>query len=276
MDKKRPLLLALLMLWLTRPAACEAPAGRVVAVLSSETGPYQEALAGLKQELGEVVPTFFLSKGEPRIPRAARVVVAFGSKAALKSYPNGTALVYAMAPGTLIESPTAAKICMEPEHALLLKNMKTLYPGLKRLGVFWVSPRFESYADELRAATRSDMTIAAAALENSADVPDLLRKLHGEIDALWLPPDPLLINAASLSVIMEFSRSNKVPVFVATAGLVERGATASIGPSFREMGRQAGAAALKALNGSLRERKIYSPNVEVVINRSVAAQVGLP
>lgn len=270
----RPVLLAIAIVSAAHITAVAAES--VVAIVSSETGPYQDALAGLKQELGESVPTFFLSRGEPQIPNSVRVVVAFGAKAALRNYPDQAVLVYALAPGTIIESQTAVKICMEPDHAILMKTMKKLDPGIKRLGILWISPRFQTYANELQAASRAlNITIESSSLETSADVPDHLRKLYGRIDAFWLLPDPLLINAVSLPIIMEFSRSNKVPVFVPTAGLVEQGATASIGPSFREMGRQAGSAVRKILDDAPRESKIYSTNVGIVINKTVVAQLGL-
>lgn len=248
----------------------------VAAIFGSESGPYQEALQGLKDELKEEVLPFFLNQGEPPIPASIRVIVAFGSKAALRKYPGATALVYAMAPGTIVRPEDAVKICMEPDHAVLLKNLKELYPKLKRLGVLWQSPRFKSYIGELRAAAAPwGVTIEDALIENGDQVPDELRRIHGRIDALWLVPDPLLVNAKLLPIFVQFSHSNKVPLFVSTAGLLDQGATASVGPSFREMGRQAGRAARKALGYQRQEDKIYPAQVEVVVNKAVAAQVGL-
>lgn len=248
----------------------------VAAVFGSESGPYQEALKGLKEELKEEVVAFFLNQGEPSIPASIRVVVAFGSKAALRKYPGAISLVYAMAPGTIVRPEDAVKICMEPDHAVLVKNLKELYPKLKRLGVLWQSPRFKSYIGELRAAAAPwGVAIEDAFIESGDQVPDELRKIHGRIDALWLVPDPLLVNAKLLPVFVQFSHSNKVPLFVSTAGLLDHGAAASVGPSFREMGRQAGLAARRALGHQRQEGLIYPVQIEVVVNKAVAERVGL-
>ena len=253
-----------------------ADAEPVIAIFSSETGPYREALAGLKQELGESVPTFILSQGEPKIPSSTRVVITFGAKAALRSYSDQITLIYAMAPGVVIQTQDAVKICMEPAASTLLANLKRIQPNLKRLGILWQSPRFKEYVDELRkVAGPLGIQVESVSPKDSSDIPDYLRKLYGRIDAIWIPPDPLLLNATSLPVFMEFSRSNRVPLFVPTGGLVEQGATASVGPTFREMGRLAGVAARKASEGLSPESKLYTTNVEIVINKTVATQVGL-
>lgn len=255
-----------------RAASSEA----ITAVFSSGTGPYQEALRGLKEELNEEVRPIFLGQGEPQIPSSAKVVIAFGSKAALRQYPRGIVLVYAMAPGTIVQSKDSIKICMEPDHSVLLKSLKKIHPDLKRLGILWESTRFKAYIGELRDAAKPfGMTIEDASIESGDHVPEELRRLHGRIDALWLIPDPLLVNAELLPVFVQFSRSNKVPLFVSTVGLLGQGATASVGPSFREMGRQVGIAARKALLNQRQEDKIYPTHIEIVVNKDVAAQVGL-
>lgn len=249
---------------------------KIVAVLGSDIGPYREALDGLRRELGEDIPFFTLAHGEPDLPKSARVVVAFGNKAALRSYPANVPLVYALAPGTIVADPGAVKIAMEPDHAVLVDVLKRLQPGLKNLGLLWVSPRFKAYAKELQDAARPrGVALETAALESSADLPDELRRLDGRVDALWLVPDPLLVNATSLSVLVEFSRHNKVPLFVSTEGLLKEGATASIGPTFREIGRLAGVAARRAAGGEKQANKHYPIAVRVVISRTSAKEAGL-
>lgn len=248
----------------------------IIAVFTSETGPYQEVLAGLKQELKTGVQPGFLSQGEPKIPRSARVVLAFGSKAALKKYPEQTVIIYAMAPGLVLESPNAIQICMEPDASTLLANLRKIQPSLKRLGILWKSPRFEVYVERLRElGASSSLTIEGVAVESGKDIPDHLRAMYGKVDAVWLPPDPLLLNGESLPVFIEFSKANHIPLFVPTGGLVAQGATASVGPSFREIGRVTAIAAQKALESRAQDNTLYPINIEIVINKTVAAQVGL-
>ena len=76
----------------------------VVAVLSGASGPYKEALEGLKAALGEI-PSATL----PALPDMAggKVVVTFGSEAALKDYPGSAALVAALTAARPEERPAS-------------------------------------------------------------------------------------------------------------------------------------------------------------------------
>lgn len=249
---------------------------QVAAVFSSETGPYQEALTGLKQGFQGGLPTFFLSKGEPKIPNSARVILIFGSKAALRSYPDDTILIIAMAPGAEVRMENAIEIRMEPEAGTLLSSLRRIQPAMKRLGVLWAFGGFKDHLNELgKVAEARGITIENARVKSSSDLPDHLRSLYGKVDALWIPPDPLLLNATSLPVLVEFSKSNKVPLYVPTGGLVEQGATAAVGTSFRQIGITAGVAARNALKSPPKERRLHAERVELVIGKTAAAQVGL-
>jgi ABC-type uncharacterized transport system substrate-binding protein len=253
-----------------------AEAASVVAVLSSETGPYREALAGFQDGLGASVKTFVLSREKPDIPRTTKVVVAFGAKAALGSYPNQATLIYALAPGAERSAQTTIVVRMEPNATQLLSNLKKVHPDLKRLGILWRSPQLTDYIEELRqAGSSSDVAIEGVFLGDNSDIPDQLRRFYGKIDAIWLPPDPLLLNADSLSVFVGFALASRILLFVPTSGLVEQGAVASIGATFREMGRLAGLAAGKAVSGEAQANRIHPVRVEIVINKAVAAQIGL-
>jgi len=66
-----------------------------------------------------------------------------------------------------------------------------------------------------------------------------------------------------------------VPLFVPTGGLAKEGAIASVGPTFKEMGRLAGEAAKRALEGLTQGDTVYASRVEVVINKPVAEGIGL-
>ncbi len=257
------------------PAASAAEATSVAAVLSSEIGPYQEALKGLQGEMPDV-SAFFLTRGEPEIPASARVIVLFGSKAAIREYPDGAVLVYAMASGVMLRTKRSVKISMLPEHRTLLSDLRIIQPELKRLGILWVSPHFKTYASELSEAAKAfGISIESSQMDDESDLPEHLRRLYGKVDAIWLVPDPLLVNPKGLPVFIEFSHANRVPLFVPTGGLTDQGATAAVGPTFREMGRLAAAAAKKALKDEAQESTIYSSNVEIIINKTAAAQVGL-
>lgn len=265
-------------LWL---AACgTAIAQEVVAVLSADLSPYREAFEGFQEALGRTVPSFLLAEGSPRIALETRVVVAFGGKAAQWDYPDRVVLIYAMAPGTKLglrdRKGFSIEIGILPRAGLILSKLKELQPSLKRLAVLWSSKAVEEYLGEIRnAADQVGLEVSTDRLGASADLPDRLRLLFRKTDALWLLPDPPLVNSQTLSILKEYSWSNDIPFYAPTTGFVQQGATASISSSFREIGRAAGAAAQKALAGELVQGTVYPEKAEVAVSAKSAESAGL-
>src|SRR3989338_735343 len=120
----------LLALLLGAPSG-EALAQEAVAVMGSEQRPYRETYDSFQAAFGKVVPV--LAPGAD-IPDEAKVVLAFGGKAALRRYPGRVALIYAIAPGVLVGRKThggpSIKIMMEPEPDALLRSLKAIQPKL--------------------------------------------------------------------------------------------------------------------------------------------------
>ena len=77
-----------------------------------------------------------------------------------------------------------------------------------------------------------------------------------------------------MTIFTEFSRSNNIPFFVPSGGLLEQG-LASVTPTFREIGRLAAIAARSALTGQNQKKIIYPTRVELGINKAAAAKIGL-
>jgi hypothetical protein len=255
-------------------------AQEVVAVLSADLGPYREAFEGFQEALGRSVPSFLLTEGSPRIAPDTRVVVAFGGKATQWDYPDRVALIYAMAPGTKLglrdRKGFSIEVGILPRAGLVLSRLKELQPSLKRLAILWSSKAVEDYLDEIRkAAQQVGLEVSSERLGGPGDLPDRLRALFGRIDALWLLPDPPLVNSQMLSILKEYSWSNDIPFYAPTAGFVQQGATASISSSFREIGRAAGAAASRAITGELVQGTVYPEKAEVVVSAKSAESAGL-
>ncbi len=253
----------------------------VMAVLSSESSYYRQAWDGYQQQLSDQSGVLTLRDEAPEIPEGVKVVVAFGAKAALQPYPKGVTLVYCMAPGTVLPEnrrpKRSIKVEMLPRPGFVLSKIKELQPGLRRLAVFWSSEAMDDYMREIQKAAPSfGVEIEPARPAGPDDVPDRLRALKTKPDALWLPPDPTLITPASFSVLKEYAWSNRVPFYVPTDGLVEKGATASIACGLREIGRITAAAVrqLTAQTGGQTDR-IYPEAIRITVSRSSAKSTGL-
>lgn len=279
----RSITLALLLAFVGSGWIPLANAEDVVAVLSSESPAYREALAGFEEGFGRSVPTFTLSKNELHLPNSTKVVVAFGGKAATYPYPDGTTLVYCLTPmfwvGPEQHAGRRIRISVATRLDALLPKLKEIQPGLKRLAVFVVmrSAINDEYHRELiRVARAIGIEARIEYLSQADDLPDRLRSLAGKIDAIWMPPDPLLVTPTAFAVAKEFARSNNTPLYVPVDSLVDKGATASFVSSFRESGRTTGRIAAKVVAGTLGNvEAVYPDRYELTINLTAAAQSGL-
>ncbi len=268
-----PLAAWILLASYARPAAAQ----EVVAVLASEQRAQRETFESFLAVFGKPVPV--VPMGE-EIPAAAKVVVAFGGKAAIQRYPGRVTLIYAIAPGLVVGPEThdgrSIKVMMEPESAALLTALLALQPRLKRLTVLWSSAnRAPAVARLAKMGAARGIAVDADRLEHARDLPDRLRRLEGKVDAIWLPPDPLLINENNFETIKQFSYDNNIPFYAPTEGLAEHGAIAALSISSKEMGRQAAVAAKSVLDGGEVAAELYSEKIRVTVNRAAAEQAEL-
>jgi hypothetical protein len=266
-----------LLLALAAPLACRA--SDVAVVLSSDLGPYREALAGFQEFHAAPVDKFNLVDGPPALRAATRAVVSFGGRAATQGYPDGVALVVCLAPGTRIDRTLRRTVVvhMMPEPAIATARLMELQPGLRNLGVLWLSEGLAAEATGIERAARSRSIEARAdRLQDGDALPDRLREMAAKhVDAVWLLNDPLLVNAANFSLLREFSWANDVPFYVPNHGLVEQGAVASFSGGFRGSGREAARAVAGLLAGEPVPPDMWPSRCEVTVNLTAATNAGL-
>jgi ABC-type uncharacterized transport system substrate-binding protein len=159
-----------------------------------------------------------------------------------------------------------------PAFAYLLKQIQ---PSLRHFTMFYQSPAFRTPLKDLqKSLSTMGIETQLEKLETVQDLPDRLRAIKDRTDALWISPDPPLINAQTVSILKEYSWANKVPFYAPTPGLIELGATAAISSNYREMGRAA-ARALERVRSNPSLREFYPDEVEIAINKTAAEKCGL-
>lgn len=262
------------------PSLTWAESDAVVAVLSSELKPYQKAFEGLQEIFAEEIPKIVLKTSEINIHKGVKIIAAFGGKAATANYPPKPVLIYGMSPGTLLNpsdrSGRTVRVNMLPEPMDMLQRYKLIQPGLKRLAVVWMTDALEDYVLALESAGKNTgIDIVSSRVEDIESIPAALRVLKGEADALWLSPDPLLVNAQTFTVFNDYCWANKKPFYVSIDSFVERGATASISCDYREVGRAMGSAAKLILAGQNVPDKIFISKTVLSINTVAAEHMGM-
>lgn len=260
------------------PQAQAAPANNTVAVLSVERGAYLEAFSAFQAAYGEV-PHYSLAAGKPAIPATASLVAAFGGKAASYLYPPGTSVVYCMAPGILLrprDGVKLVKISLFPEFSEIFSLIKEVQPKIKRLHIFWMEPSFSQHIEQLKAeGERHSLEVTAVRAESPQEVPAMLRRAAGAADAFWLPPDPLLITRENILIMRDFSWANGIPFYGSTKSMTQEGAVASIGVSFKELGRTAALTAQRLKAGEILPKTIFPEKTEITLNAAAAKKCGI-
>lgn len=251
--KNKGVLAALALLGLAAGLA----AADVAAVLSGDTGPYKEALEGLKAVVGEVDAATL-----PALPNVAgaKVVVTFGGEAAQKKYPASAALVTALLPDPKLKvghGGSLTRVGIPPAPEVLVSKIKGIAPGTLAV----LDPgSYTEYAAALKAV--GGLNVVVKKVEDMADLATKLPGLKGTVQSLWLPPDPLFMNPKTFGLVSGFCKGAGITLVAPLPGLVKAGAAAGIAPSFKQQGQTAGDAAKAYLGGGNPGGWVYSDKVE--------------
>lgn len=263
--------------------AAQAAAGaekNIAAVLSMEGGAYTEAFSAFQAAYGGKVDRYDLSNRKPGVDKDTRLVVTFGGKAAAYPYPEGSRLVYCLAPNFFAQAPAreakSVKVSLTPDFPVIFSTLKRIQPGLKRLHILWTIPDASLYAQAARTeGRRHNIQVTAYTLEGADSLPGALRNMLGAADAIWLPPDPLITNLQNLTTLREFSWNNGIPFYGSTRSMTREGALASVGASFAEMGKAAARAARSLDNWDSLPGTIFPEKAEITLNPAAAKKLGI-
>jgi ABC-type uncharacterized transport system substrate-binding protein len=114
-------------------------------------------------------------------------------------------------------------------------------------------------------------------IASDKEVPQALRELLGgsqPVDALWLPPDPLLLGEEARRYLLSETLKAGKPVYAFSSALVQEGALVSNGADFASIGEQAAELAQRLLGPERGARIEFAvPRAELVINKKVAERL---
>lgn len=256
--------------------AASLPAAPVAVLLSGDSGPYKEALDGLKAVVGQDLSVATL----PAMPDlgGAKVVVTFGGEAALKKFPAGLAQVAALLPDPnlkLKHGGSVTRIGLTAAPGLLLGRVKGLLPGASAMAVL-DNGNYSAYIAGLKdAGPGAGLGIQSKQVADMGALAGVLPGLKDSVKALWVPPDPLFMNPKTFGLLSQFCRSAGIGMVAPIAGLARAGALAGIAPSFRQQGQAAGSAALAYLGGGSLGTWVYADKTEFIVNKTVAKELGV-
>jgi len=169
-----------------------------------------------------------------------------------------------------------------PPIAQQLRLFREIVPKLRRLG-FVYNPGLDSSIATLgwikEQAAPLKIQIVESVAPTANEVIPAARKLVGKVDAIYVPNDTTVV--ASLEAIVKVGQDTKTPIFTGETRGVDRGAVASTGLNYIQVGRLGGLMVAEVLNGKkpgdidavIAYQKL--PNFDVVVNKKSAASMGV-
>lgn len=267
-----------------------AVAGEVALVLSEEGGAYKEVAEeirsrlepGAKVSLHNTASLKELERAQPRF------VVAVGARAAgmLAASPAGAPVLVTLLPkdafarlvaGSRREGAGRPMSAVYLDHPLArqFELIRLAIPEAQRIGVL-LGPETRLRFGELQsAALGSRLKLSTQLVAQDGDLAPALQKLLPEIDLLLALPDPAVLNAGTIQMVLLSAYRHQRPLAGFSAAYTRAGAVLSLYSTPRQIGGQAADMLRFALSAGRLPAPQYPRNYEVSTNPHVARSLGL-
>lgn len=255
-------------------ATYDAPVDRFEAAVGRPTTVYD--LQGSRERADAIVKQ--LQADPPPL------VYALGAKAAYAAV-NGlpdVPVVYAMVtdpPRYGIGGTQVTGVSTSVPAEAVLSQFRLFAPDVKTIGVLLAASNTGgATADALAAAKRLGYDLKVQRVTNARDLRAAFDRMSGEVDALWLLPDPVALTPDGFRYLRTASLRYKIPMLASSETLVQAGALLCVAPDRAVLGQQAAELAQRVLDGGELPGSIAPPepgSIRVVLNRDTLRQIGL-
>jgi ABC-type uncharacterized transport system substrate-binding protein len=264
----------------------------VFVLKSAETPAWRPALDAMRRAgAGHTFTEFDLRNDKAEGVRVAgtlkgrlAVLVAMGTMAAeaVREVVPEMPLVYCMVPDPTrlaLAGPGVGGVAFTVPVKNQLAAFRLVNPRGVRVGVLYseagTGPLVQ---DALRSAASVRLSLVAKPVASVKDVPTTLRGLlqgSEAVDAIWIPPDPILMDAESRRYLLAEAAKSGKPVYASTGTMVAEGALVSNGPDFGSIGELVGELVNRLAGGEKGRMEMLVPRGELVINKKMASKLGI-
>jgi len=269
-------------------------AGVEIAILrSSDLKAYNDAIEGFKATApGGTTYTEYDLRGDlergKQLARKIRasdsaLVVAVGLKAALAAKLEivDTPVLYMMILDPLkhrLNAENMTGVLLEIPMDRQFKIMRTFLPTLRRVGMMYDPDKTANKLKEAQPrAANHEFQLRGFPVENEKEIPQQLRALLSESEALWLIPDSTVLTDESIRFILESALARQVPVVGFSSEFTRLGALLSMSIDYGEVGRETGLLAKRIMNGELRLplKPVSVQRIRITVNQKTARYLGV-
>jgi putative ABC transport system substrate-binding protein len=162
-----------------------------------------------------------------------------------------------------------------PEHIAL---MQEITPNAKRIGVVYNPGETNSMVlvERLKElAGPAGLEIVESAATKSGDVQQATLALVGKVDAIYIPTDNTVVSA--LEAAVSVAEENQIPLYAGDTDSVPRGAIATVGFNYKNVGLETGRIVARVLKGE-KPGDIdvaFATGTDLVVNPAAAAKYGV-
>ncbi len=159
-----------------------------------------------------------------------------------------------------------------------LELIKLFQPKANRVGIIYNAGEANSVVQvELaqKAATAMGLKLVLVTVTETSGVYQAAQSLQGRVDAVYVPTDNTVV--AALESVIAFCERSKIPLIAGESESVIRGALATVGLDYYQLGCQTGAMAVRILQGAKPEQTPieFQKGISLVINQSAAKRMGV-
>ena len=155
---------------------------------------------------------------------------------------------------------------------------KKLAPQAKTLGIIYSSGEVNSQVQvrlAREAAATQGLTVKEVAVSNSSEVQQGAQSL-ADVDVIYVPTDNVVVSA--LESVLQVGETEKIPVIAGEGDSVKRGAVATYGIDYTQLGRQTGEMAVRILTQGAAPATMpveSQSDVQLVVNIAAAQRMGV-
>lgn len=188
--------------------------------------------------------------------------------------PVGAKLVKTLGTGNGHVTGVSDKLPLAEQLALV----KEITPNVKRLGIIYnpgEANSVSSVAEAKELGPKMGLEIIEAPAMKTADVQAATRSLIGRADAAFVPTDNLVVSA--MEVAASSAQSGKMPLYAADTSSVARGAIASVGFNYHQVGIETGKQVVRILKGEKPNDMpvVFAKETDLFLNKKSATLTGL-
>ena len=197
---------------------------------------------------------------------------------------------------TTVTDPVKSKLVTQEKHPggnasgisdvvpteLQLNIVKEIVPNLKTLGLVY-DPSLDNARSTVESIKAAAPKMGFQTMESPAmginNVPSAGQALVGKVDAIFVPNDTTVYGA--FESLVKVAQDGKVPIFTAERRSVQRGAVATVGFDFVDMGKKTADMVDKVLKGTspgdldVQYMKDIPGSLALYVNKESAAKMGV-